>query len=61
MVATQSTHPSLRQSYVGIQWVDVLQLSLKLDNNFGVLLQGETSWVMFDEQRVRHILTLFER
>jgi hypothetical protein len=60
MVATQSTHPSLRQSYVGIQWVDVMQLSLKLENNFGILLQGKTSWVTFDEQRIRHVLTLYE-
>ncbi|RTQ36704.1 hypothetical protein EJP69_02890 [Variovorax gossypii] len=60
--ATQQDSPILKSGYVGMRWVGFLEMSLKVDPPpYGVLLQGQRSWVAFDLARVRHILKVTSR
>jgi len=55
--ATQESAPILKDGYLGMDWFDFLRMVLKLDQTFyGALLQGKTSWVAFDRERIRYIL-----
>lgn len=55
--ATQEILPILKDGYLGMEWFDYLNMVLKLDESFyGALLQGKTSWVAFDRERIRYIL-----
>jgi len=54
--ATSPEHPIVQGSYVGINWFDCLEMVLKIPEAWGVLLQGKTSYVGFDKERIRYIL-----
>jgi hypothetical protein len=54
--ATLATHPSLGNSYVGMQWLDFLEMTQKVPELRGAALQGRTSWVAFDKERIAYIL-----
>lgn len=55
--ATLQSAQVLREGYAGMRWEAFLEMMLKSGTEiFGVLLQGQRSWVAFDRQRVRHIL-----
>ncbi|MBL8507930.1 hypothetical protein [Chitinimonas sp. JJ19] len=55
--ATCEDSPMVKNGYVGMEWTAFLQMVAKLDNSFfGALLQGKTSWVAFDRDRISYIL-----
>jgi hypothetical protein len=55
--ATQDTAVLLKQGFVGMAWFDFLRMVNGLDSLIqGALLQGTTSWVAFDRERIRYIL-----
>jgi len=57
--ATQHESPILKDGYVGMSWVGLLKMSLKANPPlYGVLLQGQRSWVALDLARVRYVLQL---
>ncbi|WP_143226744.1 hypothetical protein [Acidovorax sp. 62] len=55
--ATLPSHPSLKDGYVGMPWVDFLKMTLKLAELQGAMLQGKTSWIAFDKQRIAYVLS----
>ena len=56
--ATTSDNPALRANYVRVYWTDFLEMTLHLDSSFwGAMLQGVSSWVAFDRDRIRYILS----
>ena len=56
--ACTTIHASiLQRGYAGIQWIDFLKMTLKMESTmFGALLQGESSWVAFDMKKISYIL-----
>ncbi|WP_284197242.1 hypothetical protein [Chitinimonas prasina] len=55
--ATSEDSPIVQNGYVGMDWTAFLQMVAKLDSSFfGALLQGKTSWVAFDRDRINYIL-----
>ncbi|HEX7640566.1 MAG TPA: hypothetical protein VF457_19390 [Burkholderiaceae bacterium] len=57
--ATQRDVSLLKDGYAGMPWDGFLEMVLKVDPSFyGALLQGRRSWIVFDRQRVQHILDL---
>jgi hypothetical protein len=54
--ATLASHSSLAASYVGIQWINFLKMTLQVPELQGALLQGRTSWVGFDRERISYVL-----
>jgi hypothetical protein len=55
--ATCADSALLKGGHVGMDWFNFLEMFLKLDDSFyGVLLQGRTSWVVFDRERTKYIL-----
>ncbi len=57
--ATTQSSPLLASGFVGMDWQDILEMALKLEDVHGVLVQGKTSWVAFDKQRIRRILAKY--
>ena len=58
MAATRTDAGMLAAGYVGMQWEDLLDMVLKLPPEYlGFVLQGKTSWVVFDRQRTANILS----
>lgn len=56
---TRNDMAALAEGYVGMEWLEFLQMAIKLDSSFyGVLLQGQRSWVALDRERIRYILKL---
>lgn len=55
--ATLRTHPSLAGSYVEMEWLEFLKMTLKLPALQGAALQGKTSWLAFDKERIAYILS----
>ncbi|BBB68495.1 hypothetical protein UNDYM_4242 [Undibacterium sp. YM2] len=56
---TRKDMPNLANGYVEMEWLELLQMALKLDASFyGVLIQGQKSWVAFDRERIQYILKL---
>ena len=50
----------LKDGFIETTWVESLQMALKLDDSlYGVLLQGKTSWVAMDRDRIRYVLDLY--
>lgn len=57
--ATCEDSSMLKDGFVGMEWRDFLQMVSKLDAScYGTLLQGQTSWVAFDRERIGYILSL---
>jgi len=57
--ATRQDSPILKGGYVGMSWVGLLEMSLKVNPPlYGVLLQGQRSWVALDLARVRYVLKI---
>lgn len=57
--ATRQESPILKDGYVSMSWIGLLEMSLKVQPPLhGVLLQGQRSWVAFDLARVRYVLQL---
>jgi hypothetical protein len=54
--ATFDSHPSLAGSYVGMQWLEFLKMTQKVPELRGAALQGKTSWVAFDKERIAYVL-----
>lgn len=54
--ATQASHPSLVGGYAGMQWIEFLEMTLKVPHLQGAMLQGATSWIAFDKERIGYIL-----
>jgi hypothetical protein len=54
--ATLSSHPTLSGSYAGMQWFDFLEMTLKVTELRGAVLQGKTSWIAFDKKRIAYVL-----
>lgn len=58
MAATHLEATMLASGHVGMQWEDFLEMVLKLPPEFfGFVLQGRTSWIVFDRQRTAYILS----
>ena len=56
--ATKPTNRMLSKGYVGMPWLGCLAMATKIENARGIYLQGETSWVALDKQRITHVLSL---
>ena len=55
--ATQQESPLLKEGYIGMSWIGLLEMAFKVQPPlYGILLQGHRSWVAFDLERVRRIL-----
>ncbi|MBL8263324.1 MAG: hypothetical protein JNM58_12945 [Xanthomonadaceae bacterium] len=58
MAATHLEAAMLASGHVDMQWEDLLGMVLKLPPEyFGFVLQGKTSWIVFDRQRTAYILS----
>lgn len=57
-VATNNQHPLVSNGYVGMEWFSVLNMTLKIPEAWGILVQGQTSYVGFDKERINYILNL---
>jgi hypothetical protein len=55
--ATLPSHPSLAGGYVGMRWSEFLEMTLKVVELQGAMLQGKTSWVAFDKARIAYVLS----
>jgi hypothetical protein len=53
---TTESHPTLQGGYIGMRWSDFLEMVLKIPEAWGALIQGETSYVGFDRERIKYIL-----
>jgi hypothetical protein len=57
--------PSVREGASGnfhaMEWMDLLKRVLSVPGAQGLIVQGTTSWMQFDMQRIRYILTLQEQ
>jgi hypothetical protein len=59
-VATREDSPILKGGYAYMHWIEALSMVGKLDPKFwGLLLQGKTSWVVMDRERIKYILELY--
>ena len=56
--ATKPTHRLLSQGYAGMPWLGFLDMTRKIESMRGVYLQGETSWVAMDKEKIAHVLSL---
>ena len=56
--ATQSTNRMLTKGYVGMPWLGCLTMAMKIESARGIYLQGETSWLAMDKQRIAYVLSL---
>ena len=54
--ATKSTCAMLRDSYLSMNWLDFINIVQNLEDTCGTFLEGETSWVRLDKERIRTIL-----
>ena len=54
--ATIESSQLLQGGYIRMGWFGFLEMVLKIPEASGVLIQGETSWVGFDKDRVQYIL-----
>lgn len=57
--ATKSTCAMLRDSYLSMNWIDFLNLVQKTEDTDGTFLEGETSWVRLDKERINNILNFY--
>ncbi len=49
----------LRDGYVGMGWLEFLAMTATFDATFyGAVLQGKTSWVAFDRERIETVIKL---
>jgi hypothetical protein len=53
---THESHPLLKDGFVEMDWTEALQMTLRLGDDLGVLLQGAKSWIILDCQTVNHVL-----
>jgi len=58
--ATKPTHRLLSQGYAGMTWLGFLDMTRKIETMRGAYLQGETSWVAMDKEKIAHVLSLFK-
>ena len=56
--ATSEQHSMVNGGYVGMEWKGLLELVLKMPNAWGVLVQGQTSYVALDNERIKYVLAL---
>ena len=54
--STSTEHQIVQSGYVGMKWFDYLEMVLKIPEAWGALLQGKTSYVGFDKERIKYIL-----
>ena len=54
--ATLDSHASLAGPYVGMQWFEFLTMTQKVPELRGAALQGKTSWIALDKERIAHVL-----
>jgi hypothetical protein len=55
--ATQPTHSLQSGGFVGMPWLEFLRMVVKLEEVRGALLQGTTSWIGLDKERIAYVLT----
>ena len=60
-IATRDTAEIVAGGYVGIAWMDFLEMAQNVPSAKGVLVQGQRSWVAFDQKRVGYILKLLKK
>src|SRR5438132_938689 len=55
-VYTSRTHPTVKASPGGIQWEEALRMTLRAPHLSGLMLQGATSWIALDRNKVLFVL-----
>jgi hypothetical protein len=55
--ATSASHSALVAGYAGMQWFAFLEMTLNVPQLQGAVLQGQSSWIAFDKERIRYILS----
>lgn len=59
-VATTENSPIISDEYLRIDWFEFLEMVLKVEDVFGALIQGTTSWIIIDKERIEYILVNFK-
>lgn len=54
--STNVNHPLVKEGCVGIEGFELLEMVLKIEDVYGLLLQSATSYLAFDKQRISYIL-----
>ena len=54
--ATQTSHPLLADGYVGMPWLGFLEMAQKSADVQGALIQGTTSYIALDKERIAYVL-----
>jgi hypothetical protein len=57
-IATRQTAEIVKDGFVAIGWRECLEMVERIPSAAGILVQGERSWVAFDQKRVKYILKL---
>lgn len=58
---TLRTHPLLVGTCIGMPWQGLLKMVQRLPDARGVVLQGQRSWMVLDQERVAYLLALYGR
>jgi len=56
--AASEQHSMVSGGYIGMEWQGLLEMVLKITNAWGVLDQGQTSYVALDNERIKYVLAL---
>lgn len=54
--ATLASHSSIAGAYVGMQWLEFLKMTQRIPELRGAVLQGKSSWVALDKERIAYVL-----
>ncbi len=60
VVTTSDNSPVIEEYYAIIYWIEALEMVLRIDELYGILIQGNTSWVAFDIERIIYILQRYK-
>jgi len=54
--ATKDSCAMLSKGYMSMNWIDFLNMVQKVEDTDGTFLEGETTWVKLDKERISNIL-----
>ncbi len=54
---TTDSSEMLNEGYLRMDWLDFLKMVLRLKKLYGSLIQGNTSWVILDKERIKYVLS----
>ncbi len=54
---TTDSSEMLNEGYLVMDWPDFIKMVLKLKELYGCLIQGSTSWVILDKEKIKYALS----